>query len=1006
MQRYSKTVIRLFVLTILVAVYQTVIAENNVVLPPEVEKYFTIAKDLEAKGDRRSIRKMRNNAVKPLKGIAEEYSQYKRFDEAITIYQRLYEMHKRLYGEEHRKSQYYKRKLSFVYRMAGRRTEQAQIEQSVLETRLQQSGGHDWKSLKMMGKLAFTYKQNKVYSRSEALYLKAIKIHEDNNIVNQHHYTKLLYQLGSLYIDQGDYAKAEPYYRRSLGIEVGEDIDISKQNLTKLFNYAFMLQFSGRYAEAEDLYKKMLHSSKALPAYGGFSQASHVRANLGAVYSQVGAYEKAIKLKIQAYEEFKMGLGKEHVITAYALSNLAETYLAMKQYNKALEQYKVAAAILNKQVKQKHKVYIDENFIMPHLALAYSKTGNYAKAEEIYLQVLEEVSKEYSPRHPLMTYSQTNLAEVYYFQDRLESAAKLCLSSLGNAVNNKSPNLLARLNFMLAKIRQKQNLLAEAIFYGKQGVNQLQKMRSGLIDTEKSLQKSFIESQQENYEVLAGWLVDSGRLSEAEQVLAMLKEEEYFNFIRRSQNSSSNTTQAELNPLEKQQKTKLKQSSRSLAAYHNELSDLERVDNDALTNNDKRRINELKTLLQQAEKAFQTTLENIKNSFSDNKHQTLAAQLDSESYNKLISKLGKDVALVHFLPLKNDLRVILRTSLLNIAKKVNVSTEEFNQTISKYREKIKRTDLSSNTEQQELTRLSQQLYQWLIQPVEAELQQANIKTLMLYKNGSLRYIPMATLHDGKHYLIEKYAVSNYTAAATLSFSANPQKAWTVAGMGVSKQIGDFSPLHMVSDELDGIVKDSNTDSKGIYTGKVFINEAFTPALFKANMSHGYHVGHVATHYKFKPGTETDSFLLMGDGSHLTLATLRKDKYNFKSIDLLTLSACETAVSDVSSDGREIEGLATLVQRQGAKAVMATLWPVADCSTGQFMQRFYQHRSTGMSKAAALRESQIEFIQNKIPPMAVKPKQMDKGCQPVGAKLARNYQHPYYWAPFILMGNWQ
>jgi len=1006
----TRFLVRLLTCILLIAVYQTVLADEKfTTLPPEIEKYFDLAKELEAKGDRRSIRKLRKRSVKPLMDIAEEYYKSERYDEAITIYKRLYEIQKRHYGKHHRRTQRFVKKLAYVYQLAGRHTEQAKIEQALLDAQQQYSGGNDRQSLKMMSNLAFTYKENKAYARSEALYLRALKIHEDNGMTHRHSYQKLLYQLASLYIDQGDYASAEPYYRRSLGLKEGEEIQVSFQNFINLYNYGFMLQLSGRYTEAESLFKKMLvavRENKGMASFGVLSQESQILANLGAVYNQMEAYEKALKFKQQAYNEYKASLGEEHVITAYAGSNLAETYIAMKQYDKALELLKKSAEILNQQVKQKHQIYIDKNFVMPYLALAYSKTGNYAKAEEIYQQVFKEVSKDYSPRHPLMTYSQINLAEVYYFQDRLEQAAKLCLLSLGNAVNNKSPNLLARLNFMLAKVRQKQALYAEAIFYGKQGVNQLQKMRSGLVGTDKSLQKSFVESQQENYEVLAGWLIDAGRLSEAEQVLAMLKEEEYFNFIRRSKGGNPQTTQAQLNPLEKQQKEKLTRSSRSLTAYNNELSDLEIIDPKALTDKDKQRIKTLHTLLGEAEKTFQSTLAEIKKSFIGKDTRKISAQLDSKSYSKLINKLGGDVALIHFLPLNNDLRVILRTSKLNIAKKINVTEKQFNQVINKYRAKIKRTDLTSPLAQQELSQLSQQLYQWLFEPIEIELQQANIKTLMLYKNGSLRYIPLATLYDGKRYLIEKYAVSNYTAAANASFETQPEENWIVAGMGVSKQFADFSPLHMVPYELDGIVKKNNNDPNGIFKGSIFVNEAFTAAQFKANMNARYNVGHIATHYVFKPGTETDSFLLMGDGRHLTLATLRKENYNFKAIDLLTLSACDTAVSDVASDGREVEGLATLVQRQGAKAVMATLWPVADCSTGQFMQGFYKHRRSGLSKAAALRQSQLDFIQNKVPQLAVRPKQQEKGCQPLRTQKTDGYKHPYYWAPFILMGNWQ
>jgi CHAT domain-containing protein len=118
-----------------------------------------------------------------------------------------------------------------------------------------------------------------------------------------------------------------------------------------------------------------------------------------------------------------------------------------------------------------------------------------------------------------------------------------------------------------------------------------------------------------------------------------------------------------------------------------------------------------------------------------------------------------------------------------------------------------------------------------------------------------------------------------------------------------------------------------------------------------------------------------------------------------------LSACETAVGGgKDANGMEIEGLGALVQKQGAKAVIATLWPVADESTGLLMQQFYRLRESGrLTKAEALRQAQLEFIQGKHQPGAAT---AQRGLDtPNAPKPASSYTHPYYWAPFILMGNW-
>jgi len=142
--------------------------------------------------------------------------------------------------------------------------------------------------------------------------------------------------------------------------------------------------------------------------------------------------------------------------------------------------------------------------------------------------------------------------------------------------------------------------------------------------------------------------------------------------------------------------------------------------------------------------------------------------------------------------------------------------------------------------------------------------------------------------------------------------------------------------------------------------------------------------HLASHFRFSPGTEANSFLLLGDGQQLTLGEMRQQNLRFDQTDLLTLSACETGLGGGRDErGQEIEGFGVLAQQQDAKAVLATLWAVADQSTALLMADTYRLRQTqGLTKIEALRQAQLALQR-----------------QPA-------YAHPFYWAPFILMGNWK
>jgi CHAT domain-containing protein len=182
--------------------------------------------------------------------------------------------------------------------------------------------------------------------------------------------------------------------------------------------------------------------------------------------------------------------------------------------------------------------------------------------------------------------------------------------------------------------------------------------------------------------------------------------------------------------------------------------------------------------------------------------------------------------------------------------------------------------------------------------------------------------------------------------------------------------------------MRNIVK-SDALATGILPGAVYLDEAFSANRLREASRQGFELLHVASHFRFSPGTEVNSYLLLGDGQHLTLGDIREKGYRFDHVDLLTLSACDTALGGGRDEkGREIEGFGVIAQQQGAKAVLATLWPVADRSTAELMSDLYRRRQTlSLSKAEALRQSQVALLEGK-------------------------YAHPFYWAPFILMGNWK
>jgi CHAT domain-containing protein len=282
--------------------------------------------------------------------------------------------------------------------------------------------------------------------------------------------------------------------------------------------------------------------------------------------------------------------------------------------------------------------------------------------------------------------------------------------------------------------------------------------------------------------------------------------------------------------------------------------------------------------------------------------------------------------------------------------------------------------------------LAQALHRLLIEPVAADLRQAGARTLMLSLDGTLRYLPFAALHDGRRWLIEGYRLSIYTEAARTQLVRRPQRGGSMTGLGLTRAVPGFAPLPAVRDELEGIRRSG-------LRGDVFLDEQFTVDRLRDALGSRSQVLHIASHFQFRPGTFANSFLVLGDGGRLTLQEVRDRRLRFSTVDLLTLSACDTAMGGgTDENGAEVEGFGALAQQQGAQTVLATLWPVADGSTGRFMQVVYGRRQADQAAtmAAALRDAQLAFLRGTLP-----------GKGPRDARLA----HPFYWAPYVLMGNW-
>jgi CHAT domain-containing protein len=290
---------------------------------------------------------------------------------------------------------------------------------------------------------------------------------------------------------------------------------------------------------------------------------------------------------------------------------------------------------------------------------------------------------------------------------------------------------------------------------------------------------------------------------------------------------------------------------------------------------------------------------------------------------------------------------------------------------------------------------AQQLYQWLVAPLETDLQGRKIQNLVFMVDTGLRSLPVAALHDGKGFLIERYSVGLMPSMSLTDTRYKDIKNSRVLAMGAEK-FTDQKPLPAVPVEL-------STITGGLWQGKTFLDNAFTlENLKRSRQEEPFGIIHLATHSEFQPGVPSNSYIQLWN-SKLRLDQLRQLGWNDPAVELLVLSACRTALGDEQAE----LGFAGFAVVAGVKSVLASLWYVSDRGTLGLMTEFYEQLNSAPIKAEALRQTQLAMLKGQVrleggklrisrAEIALPPELAEQGNQTL--------EHPYYWAAFTMIGN--
>jgi filamentous hemagglutinin family protein len=320
-------------------------------------------------------------------------------------------------------------------------------------------------------------------------------------------------------------------------------------------------------------------------------------------------------------------------------------------------------------------------------------------------------------------------------------------------------------------------------------------------------------------------------------------------------------------------------------------------------------------------------------------------------------------------------------------------------------QELHRTIIYKTTDNESYKEPAEQLYQWLITPIESHLKGLGIDTLIFCMDAGLRQIPLAALYDGKQFLVEKYSLGSVPSISLTNTSYKALKDSQILAMGAS----EFEAWRNYNwDDLPAVPAELEVITQQLWSGKPFLNEQFTLDNLKAqSRQQSFGIIHLATHARFQEKDASNSYIQLWD-TQLKLNDLRELGWNQPpQVELLVLSACSTTLGDLEAE----LGFGGLAVQAGVKSALGSLWSSNDEGTLALMSKFYEQLSLSdvKIKAEALRQAQVAMLRKQVRLENGQLQGVGKlGAIPLPPELARqgnmDFSHPYYWAGFTIVGS--
>ncbi|MBT9311971.1 CHAT domain-containing protein [Leptothoe kymatousa] len=614
-----------------------------------------------------------------------------------------------------------------------------------------------------------------------------------------------------------------------------------------------------------------------------------------------------------------------------------------QRYDNAINYYEQALSLENKMAGN------DTALILNNLGYTYLQVEDLAQARATLDQALTQVVRS---DHPQAKAYHVNIldtfGDLYVAEQTYEPAWESYTLSLrlSHDIGDRIGQILTWIN--LADLLTQQKQPAVAIAFYKRAINDIEQIRANVRSLPLETQRRYTDTVADSYRELAALLLEQERVFEAQQVLDLLKIQEledYFHDVRADQPTVS-------------EKLPYLEPERTLLTQHRALllqgpSDIETALSlaDFLQNPDVARA------LDQLQEGATLKPDSLK-------------QLQKD-----LKTLPHESAVLYPLILNDRLELLLIPKTGDpIHKTTWLAKHQLEEQVTRLRKNI--SDPS-----EDIRATAGSLHEAIIAPLQTELQKLKIDNIIYIPDGVLHYIPLSVLYnqaDGQ-WLAETYSSYNLTTSEMSDLVNPPQRPFNALAAAftdteqtfekfVDQTTTNFNGLFYADREVS-FLKDKLPDTQ------ILLNADFNRNNLETQLKE-QNILHLATHAAFIPGQPENSFILLGDGDTITLKELRH--LSLPSVDLVVLSACQTGISYIA-DGVEILGMGFQVQRTEARAALASLWWVDDRTTSQLMALFYDALTQGKTKAEALQNAQRQLI--------------DQG-----------QEEPYYWAPFVLIGN--